>query len=102
MSQTTTGFATEYASTADLTESQRHDLLSAERRRAALDVLADRSTAVALADLAVEVAEREAGLDPTNGDTVRRLEIELHHAHLPRMDDYGVVDYDRDTHRITP
>jgi len=29
------------------------------------------------------------------------VEITLHHTHLPKMDDLGVVSYDPDRHQVT-
>lgn len=28
-------------------------------------------------------------------------EMEMHHIHLPKLADYGIVDWDRDTNRVT-
>lgn len=62
-------------------------LLRDRRRRAALHVLAARTAPVALADLAAAVAAREAA----DADAVAEA---LHHVHLPKLADAGVVDYD--------
>lgn len=97
MTQTTTPFTTEHPSMTGLTETERHSLLLAERRRLALTILAERTTAVRFEDLAAEIAEREDGCDPTDAETVHCIEVTLHHNHLPKMADLGVIDYDRES-----
>lgn len=77
-----------------LTDTERYRLLASGRRRTALSVLAHRTTPVALEELAVAVASREADVDATDPDAVARVRVSLHHNHLPRMDDLDVVDYD--------
>lgn len=89
-----------YRETTGLTESERHRLLMAERRRIAIDILADRPAPVNLKVLAAEVAEREAGVDATSEDAVKRVMTTLHHTHLPRMDAAGVIDYDPSEFRV--
>lgn len=86
---------------AELTEDDRHRLLAAERRRIALDVLAERTVPVDLETLAAAVAARETDdPDEPTGDAVERVAVTLHHAHLPRMADYGVIDYDRESGQV--
>lgn len=84
--------------TTHLPESERHRVLASERRRLILDVLAERSTPVDLADLAAAVATRESDGE-TDGD-VDRVALTLHHVHLPKMAAHGVVGYDPDAGRI--
>jgi hypothetical protein len=91
----------DYVSTAELTEDDRHRLFANGRRRLALDCLAGETPPTELADLAAEIATREDGIDPDDRETLHRVKIELHHVHLPKMDDFGVVDYDTDARRLT-
>lgn len=86
----------------ELGESERHELLASGRRRILLDIFDGRSTAVELDELAAGVAAREAEADATDEETVERIRTALHHVHLPKMDDAGVVDYDPSAHRIEP
>lgn len=84
----------------ELSESGRHDLLSSERRRTLLDVLESGSTPVELAALAASVHARERGT-PTGGPGAREaVAIALHHVHLPKLDEAGVVDYDAVSGRV--
>lgn len=88
------------AETKHLTESQYHELLSVELRRATLDVLAMSTGPIELADLAAMVAPRETAADETDEATVERVAIYLHHRDLPKMDDLEVIDYDQDAARV--
>ncbi|MFC6954582.1 DUF7344 domain-containing protein [Halorubellus litoreus] len=81
---------------------ERHYLLSDSDRRAVIGVLADRTTPIHLSELADEVVLATA---PTTVDVDahrREFEIVLHHNHLPRLDDAGVVEYDAATNRVDP
>lgn len=84
----------EPSETAPLTEDDRHRLLSSERRRVLLDVLADRSTPVGLEALARAIGEEEMGTDAVDPETTERIAITLHHNHIPKLAEAGVVDYD--------
>lgn len=86
---------------AELTATERHRLLAAERRRLAMDAVANRTAPVELADLAADVATREDGTDADDG-AIDRVAATLHHVHLPKMADAGVVDYDDETNRVDP
>lgn len=86
--------------TDDLTGSDRYRLLAADRRRTVLEVLGERTTPVDLQDLARAVAARENGGKRADQGAVQRVALALHHDHLPRMSDLGVVDYDPRTNRV--
>jgi len=99
MSQTITEFTDDVPRIADMTETERHTLLSDDRRRLTLDVLAERPATATLSEVATEIAAREDGCD-AGSDSVERIEVALHHTHLPKMDELGVLSYRPDTHRI--
>lgn len=90
-----TEIASTRLATADLTESEHHRLLANERRRAVLATLDDRAASVDLDDLAAQVATQEG--DEADTDQIK---ITLHHVHLPKLADAGVIEYDPETHRI--
>jgi hypothetical protein len=92
--------AAERPSTARLTESDRHDLLSDRRRRVVLDVLRARVTPISLDSLAEAVAVRETDCDTPGPETVDTVALTLHHNHLPRMANVGVLDYDAESRRV--
>lgn len=101
MSSTTTKFANVQPRVADLTETEQHGLLSAERRRLVLTILTEQTTPIELANLAAEIAAREESSDATSEETLHRIQVTLHHTHLPKMDDLGVIDYNANSRRIT-
>jgi hypothetical protein len=88
------------AVTSELSANERHRLLSAERRRLALDVVTNRSTPLDLGAVARAVATRETDADVPDDATVERVAISLHHVHLPKLHDAGVVRYDTETNQI--
>lgn len=101
MSQVHSDLLNAAGSTADLTESERHRLLEDDRRRRVLEVLADRSGPIRLREMAVAVADRETGGDADDPETVSAVATALHHIHLPKLDELGVLAYDLDDNRIT-
>lgn len=90
------------ASTDDLTESERHRLLEVDRRRYALAALSEHEGPVDLDDLAADVAAREEGVDEDDPSVLDTMATALHHIHLPKLSDAGVVDYDPRANRVFP
>ena len=77
--------------------------LGDERRRLVLEVLDTAGTPVALCDLARLVARREA--DRGGGrvdDRVDADHVARYHKHVPKLDDVGLVDWDRDRDLVRP
>lgn len=74
------------------------DLVADPRRRFALECLSDHSEAIALADLAEDIAVREAERSITEipKETVKAIRLTLHHQHLPKLTEAGAADYDQD------
>lgn len=74
------------------------DLLAHEYRRHAIAYLATCEEPVPVTELAAEVATRTAGRPRTAIPTreIRTKTIELHHNHVPKLADAGVVEYDRE------
>lgn len=75
-------------------------MLSVERRRLVLDVLTGKSAPIDIESLAGGVAAREEGLDASEEETIQRVSVELHHIHLPLLEEFGLVDYDDESERI--
>lgn len=69
--------------------------LASSRRRTVLAVLEDREEPIEREDLAAAVDRREADADSPSTD-VDSLLASLHHAHLPQLDEAGLVTYDAD------
>lgn len=101
MNEATTPDAAEVdADLSAVTTSERHRLLSTERRRLVLRIFDEKPLPMSLEALADTVAEHEATAGSPRVDTATSVRIALHHQHLPLMDDLGLVDYDADARRI--
>lgn len=77
-----------------LSVDELHGLLASERRRLLLSYLVEhRDDDVAICDLTDAVIERER---PEPGPATHRVRVEtdLHHVHLPKLTDAGLLDYD--------
>lgn len=85
---------------AEVSTSEPHRLLAVERRRIALEILSEGEVPVTLDELAAAIATREAERDVVEPDAIERVAISLHHAHLPMMEEFGVINYDLATARI--
>lgn len=66
------------------------------RRRYTLYYLRDHDHA-STDEVATYVAAQERGVavDAVSADAVERVETALVHRHLPRLEEYGLIDYDR-------
>ena len=75
------------------------DLFSDERRRdLCLHVVRSEKTTFSLEELVDRMSERDSKAGSEAGRT--RVAAELHHVHLPRLDDAGLVEYDTETGTI--
>lgn len=86
----------------DLPPGEQYDLLAADRRQLALDLLAGQTTSIELEELAAGVAAREDGADRVDEEAVQRVAISLHHCHLPKLAESGLLDYDPTTRQVDP
>ncbi|WP_436907912.1 DUF7344 domain-containing protein [Halosimplex marinum] len=100
MSQTTSRTTDDGRAVVELGADERYELLAAERRRAVLAVLDERGAPTPLDELAEAVAARERERAGGSADGHDRLAVSLHHVHLPRMADLGVLDYDAGANRV--
>jgi len=82
----------------ELSEERLFELLSADRRRQVLAYLFESGRAATLDELTTAVAAAEGESPPTelSAATTRKVGIALHHVHLPKLDDAGLVDYEPD------
>lgn len=86
----------------ELTATERHELFANRRRQLVLEVLDGTPTTVQLEELAAEIATREDGGDVATAETTERAAIALHHNHLPKLADLGLIGYDPTVQLITP
>lgn len=79
-----------------------HAVLANRRRRQVLEVLDEVGAPVTLADLATEIARREASTRGVDADAIERIRASLYHHHAPMMADRGVVEYDPEHRTVAP
>ena len=71
-------------------------LLSHQRRRSLLAVLRYYDEPLTLSDVARAIAVREetAALSELDEAYVDKIEMDLHHRHLPKLAEHGMIEYD--------
>jgi hypothetical protein len=79
-------------------------LLGNERRRHAVEFLRSREEPVSLDTLATHVAARENDqpVEAVSKSERKRVYTALQQTHLPRMDEAGAVEFDKERGTITP
>lgn len=75
--------------------------LSHQRRRYVLQVLSEEGQTTVEA-IATQLAELESASDTSEKDHQECVYISLCHDHLPALADVGIIEYDRETERVTP
>jgi len=78
--------------------------LAAPIRRRVLDVLLAADREWSLSELATVLAGWEASASGgmTTAEERRRIEVTLHHQHLPHLDAAGLASYDPSSKTVTP
>ena len=79
-------------------------LLSHRFRRVAIDCLCEHDETLTLADLADEVAcrRRDEAIVDVDAAEVKQTYMALYHTHLPKLIEYGVVEYDQERDLVSP
>lgn len=77
-----------------------HEILANSRRRHALDILGKSDSPLALADLATDIADREASTPEGEKTHAQQIHLHLYHTHIPKMEDKGIVQYDSDRRTV--
>lgn len=77
------------------------EVTSSARRRMLLELLAEFSGPVEQRDATDMIATVEADGTPTSEDE-KRVYVSLYQTHLPKLDEWGYVDWDRESGEITP
>lgn len=83
-----------------LSKADIHDILSNGRRRRIIEELRNGFGEVTLRDLAETIAEIETSQSPAPRDVRQSVYNSLHQTHLPRLDEEGIIEYDRDRKTI--
>lgn len=73
-----------------------HEILRNARRRRTLQYLKQRLEPVSVRALSERIAEWEAGTSPAPRGLRQSVYNSLHQTHLPKLDEIGVVEYDKD------
>ncbi|VTT88147.1 hypothetical protein DM2_1481 [Halorubrum sp. DM2] len=81
---------------------QLFEILKNQRRRRVLQYLIENDGEVTLDHLAEEIAARETGKDikQITSQERKRVYVGLYQCHLPKMDDYGAISYNKPRGRI--
>lgn len=77
-----------------LTTDEAHRLLTSSRRRLLLSYLSTGPNGPVPVDELIDVVAKRECPDPGPATHRERILIDLHHVHLPRLADAGVLDYD--------
>ncbi|MFW6152755.1 MAG: DUF7344 domain-containing protein [Halobacteriota archaeon] len=72
------------------------EILSNARRRRLLFLLYGRDEPAELGDLAQDIATTEAGGE-ADRNQYKRMYISLYQTHVPKLEEYGVIEYDPET-----
>jgi len=85
-----------------LSDSDVFDVLRNSRRRAALPYLLDAEEPVTVRELTKHVAaeEYDTTVEDVSSDQHKRVYTGLYQCHLPRLDDFGVVEFDREAKTV--
>lgn len=76
-------------------EAPLFDVLAHHRRRRVVAYVADRNGETTLDAVAEHLRD-------DCGDECERVRVSLHHRHLPKLDDLGVLDYDDSANVVRP
>ncbi|QLG48331.1 DUF7344 domain-containing protein [Natrinema halophilum] len=81
-----------------------YHILQTKRRRDVLRYLRQSDGRVPLRDLAEQVAawEQETTVENLNSSERQRVYISLYQSHLPKLDNHGIVNYDKDRGWVEP
>lgn len=81
-----------------------YSILSNERRRLVIELLAEKRERVDISDLAEQVAciEMDTTPDELGTDDRKKVYVSLYQCHLGTMDEAGVINYNKDRGWIDP
>lgn len=88
----------DHSTVEDLSKDEVFHVLQASRRRDALRYLRDADEPVRLRDLAEHVAawEHDVSVAELTSTQRQRVYISLYQTHLPKLDEKGIVEYDKE------
>ena len=86
---------------ATLDETVIHDVLSNERRRALISLLAEDGHPHTVRELSERIAEQESGETPAPRDVRQSVYVSLQQTHLPKLDRIGIVEQEEGTNAVS-
>jgi hypothetical protein len=80
------------------------EILKNQRRRRVVEYLKQHDGTVSLSELAEHVAaiEEDTTVEALTSQQRKRVYVGLYQCHLPKMDDKGIISYDKDRGTIDP
>lgn len=80
------------------------ELISHQRRRAVLEILLTHDQLLTTTDIRNEVVEKEQDTEITEipSEQVKQVHISLHHVHIPKLAEEGVINYDSNRDFVEP
>ena len=77
---------------------------SDQHRRIVLAALTSQQRPLAVDDLAETIvrSDHQESLEEVPGEALEQVQLTLHHAHLPKLEASGFVEYDRTRHLVDP
>lgn len=91
--------------TTEVSENELFEVLANQRRRFAVHLLKrEEDDSVAIGDMADQIAAWENGIDKAEitGTERKRVYTALQQSHLPKMDEAGVVEFNKDRGTVEP
>ncbi|RLM71363.1 hypothetical protein DVK05_01500 [Halorubrum sp. Atlit-8R] len=91
--------------TTEVSEDELFDVLANQRRRFAVHLLKrEEADKLEIGDMAEQIAAWENGIDTAEitGNERKRVYTALQQSHLPKMDDAGVVEFNKDRGIVEP
>lgn len=96
----TAGKGPEDTATDGLEETTIHDVLSNDRRRRLLSLLANGRGSYSLRELSERIAEQESGESPAPRNLRQSVYVSLQQTHVPRLVRLGIIEYEEDTTNV--
>ena len=80
------------------------DVCEHPHRRVVLATLTETHQSVPMNNLANAIVEHDRSSPPTDGsgETLTRIRTDLHHVHLPKLEEAGYVEYDSEHQLVEP
>lgn len=85
-----------------LTQDTAYDLLSNARRRLVISHLRGAEEPVSVSELSERIAawENDIPVEELSDQQIKRVYVSLYQIHIPKLDEFGLVDYDKDSGEV--